>query len=97
MHSSIIGKIAKAKQYAEQPDRLQLTRFEATFRGENDNHTVTFDQGTWNCTCHFFQDWEICAHTMAAERVLGVTIPSQHRQGVPITSAHQMGTLFQHR
>jgi hypothetical protein len=95
MHSSMIGKIAKAKQYAEEPERMQLTRFEATFRGENDTHTVSFDQGQWKCTCHFFQDWDICCHTMAAERVLGVTIPAHQRQGMPMTQP--MGTLFTHR
>ena len=35
MYSSMIGKIAKAKQYAQEPDRIQLTQFEASFRGEN--------------------------------------------------------------
>lgn len=92
MHSSMIGKIAKAKQYAEEPDRMQFARFEATFRGENDMHTVSFDEGQWNCSCHFFQEWEICCHTMAAERLLGVTIPAHQRQGMPITQP--MGTLF---
>ncbi len=92
MQSSMIGKIAKAKEYAQDPGRMQFTRFEATFRGENDSHSVMFDRGTWTCTCHFFQDWSICCHTMAAERVLGVTIPSHQRQGMPMTSP--LGTLF---
>jgi hypothetical protein len=85
MHSSMIGKIAKAKQYAEQPERIQFTQFAATFQGENDSHTVSFDQGTWHCTCNFFGDWNTCCHTMAAERVLGVMIPSEHRQGEPLS------------
>ena len=84
MHSSMIGKIAKAKQYAQEPDRIQFTRFEASFRGENDTHTLSFDQGQWNCSCHFFGEWGTCCHTMAAERVLGLSIPPAHRQGEPI-------------
>jgi hypothetical protein len=84
MHSSMIGKIAKAKQYAEEPERIQFTRFEAAFRGENDSHTVSFDQGNWQCTCRFFSDWNTCCHTMAAERVLGIMIPTEHRQGEPL-------------
>ena len=48
MNSSIINKIAKAKRYAEEPERIQFTRFEATFRGENDVHTTNFDNGEWN-------------------------------------------------
>lgn len=96
MHSSMIGKIAKAKEYAQTPERLQFTRFEATFRGENDTHQVSFDQGTWTCTCHFFSDWGICCHTMAAERVLGITVPAHQRQGMPAMTAPQ-GTLFVQR
>jgi hypothetical protein len=95
MHSSMIGKIAKARQYAQEPERMQFTRFEATFRGENDTHTLTFDHGKWDCTCRYFQDWDTCCHTMAAERVLGITIPAHQRQGMPITSP--LGTLFSQR
>ncbi len=95
MNSSMIGKIAKAKEYAQQPSRLQFSRFEASFRGENDNHIVKFDEGTWDCTCHFFHEWGICGHTMAVERMLYVTIPVHQRQGMPITA--QQGTVFAER
>jgi hypothetical protein len=84
MHSSMIGKIAKAKQYAQEPERIQFTRFEASFKGENDIHTTSFDGGQWSCDCNFFADWGACCHTMAVERVLGVTIPADKRQGEPI-------------
>jgi hypothetical protein len=84
MHSSMYGKIAKAKQYSQEPDRLQFTRFEASFRGENDSHIVKLDETGWHCTCNFFADWSTCAHTMAAERLLGQFIPSEMRQGEPL-------------
>ena len=32
MYSSMIGKIAKAKQYAQELDRIQFSQFEASFR-----------------------------------------------------------------
>ncbi len=60
MNSSMISKIAKAKRYAEEPGRIQFTRFEATFQGENDVHTTNFDNGEWTCTCRFFHDWGDC-------------------------------------
>lgn len=84
MHSSMIGKIAKAKQYAAEPDRIQFTQFSATFRGENDTHTTSFTEGKWHCDCNFFADYGTCSHTMAVERVLGVTIPAEYRQGAPL-------------
>lgn len=84
MHSSMIGKIAKAKQYAQEPERIQFTKFEASFRGENDTHTISFDDGAWHCTCHFFSDWGTCCHTMAGERVFGMMIPADSRLGEPL-------------
>ncbi len=74
--SSMIGKIAKAKQYAMEPERIQFSQFEASFKGENDTHTIHYDHGAWSCDCHFFADHGACSHTMAAERVLGSSIHS---------------------
>ena len=84
MHSSMIGKIAKAKQYAQEPERIQFSQFEATFHGENDTHTTSLVGGKWHCTCRFFADWGTCCHTMAIERVLGVMVPADQRQGEPL-------------
>ncbi len=89
MHSSMIGKIAKAKQYAQEPERIQFASFDATIRGENDTHRVRFSEGAWHCDCRFFADWGMCSHTMAVERVLGVTIPAEQRQGEPLTTYAQ--------
>ena len=36
---------------------------------------MTYQEGKWHCTCHFFAGWGICSHTMALERMLGVMIP----------------------
>jgi hypothetical protein len=83
MNSSMINKIAKARRYAEEPERIQFTGFEVQFQGENDVHTTTFQDGEWQCTCRFFQDWSDCCHVMAMQRILGVTIPAASRQGLP--------------
>ena len=70
MHSSMIGKIQKARWYAEEPDRLNLTRFTATFRGEHDVYQLEYDAGKWQCDCNFFGSYGVCSHTMATERIL---------------------------
>ena len=75
MHSSLIGKVHKAHQYAQQPERVRLERFEAAVHGDNDDHRVTYEHGTWTCTCYFFACWGICAHTMALEQILGAMVP----------------------
>lgn len=70
MDYGMIGKIEKAKRYAEQRDRIHFESFRVTLDGENSHHTVTFSGGTWTCTCNFFQTRNVCSHTMALERIL---------------------------
>jgi hypothetical protein len=77
MDSAMIGKIQKARLYAEEPERVNFEQFRATFKGTNSAHTVTFNQGAWHCTCHFFAGRGVCSHTMALERLLGVMVPAQ--------------------
>ena len=77
MQSSLIGKVQKAKQYAQEPERVRFESLKVQFRGENGDHEVTFDGGKWDCTCHFFAGWGICCHTMAMERLLGVMVPEK--------------------
>ena len=83
MHSSLIGKIQKANLYAREPERLSFTQFSTTFRGENDSHTVSYEQGRWTCTCDFFRGWGLCSHTMAIEKLMGPMLPKEARQSMP--------------
>jgi len=75
MDSGMIGKIQKARMYAEEPERIRFQQFRVTFRGENSQHVTSFDQGKWSCTCNFFASRGVCSHTMAMERLLGVMLP----------------------
>jgi len=75
MDYGMIGKIEKAKRYAAERDRISFTRFEAHFQGENNSHTVIFDEGQWSCDCSFFQRRGVCSHTMALERILEGMVP----------------------
>ena len=85
MDSGMIGKILKAKQYAEERDRIEFKEFSVTLRGENSDHQVTYDKGTWNCQCSFFASHGVCSHTMALERVLDGMIQesAQETQAAP--------------
>ncbi len=79
MDSGLIGKIEKAKRYAEERDRIQFNHFEANFKGENNDHTVTYKDGQWSCTCNYFQSRGICAHTMGMEFILeGMVTPHEN-------------------
>jgi hypothetical protein len=77
MDNAMIGKIEKAKRYAEERDRIEFTDFRVVFNGENSTHTTSYDNGKWNCTCGFFQTRHVCSHTMALERILDKMIASK--------------------
>ena len=70
MDSSIIGKIDKARRYAEEKDRVSINSFSATFQGNHNSYDVSFNNGAWDCECHFFATRAVCSHTMALQRML---------------------------
>jgi hypothetical protein len=76
MDYGMIGKIEKAKRYAEERERIRFDSFHATFDGENNPHTVHYEQGNWTCDCDFFATRGVCSHTMALERVLEGMLPA---------------------
>lgn len=78
--STLISKIEKAKRYAQEPERVTFNTFEVTFRGDNNTHTTSYHAGQWHCTCHFFESWGRCVHTMSLERMLEKMLPSEAKQ-----------------
>ena len=76
MDSGMIGKIEKAKRYAEERNRFRFNKFDLTFHGDNNNHRVTFDDGNFRCDCEFFITHQRCGHTMALEILLKEMIPA---------------------
>ena len=77
MQSSMIGKIEKAKRYAQETERITFLEFSVKFRGENDSYYTGYKDGEWHCTCHFFSSWGLCSHTMALERILENMLPAE--------------------
>jgi len=77
MYSSLIGKIEKAKRYAQDRDRVTFNSFSANFRGDNDTHLVEYKEGQWSCTCYFFSIHGLCSHTMALQRMLEGMVPKE--------------------
>ena len=76
MDYGMIGKIEKAKRYAEEREsRIRFTSFNVTVQGENNPHIVSYEQNQWTCDCSFFKSRGVCSHTMALERILADMIP----------------------
>jgi hypothetical protein len=77
MHSDLIGKIEKARRYAEDPSRVTLGELKATFRGGNSDYNITLSEGRWTCNCSFFRNWGTCAHVMAMQKILAPMLDEQ--------------------
>ena len=70
LNSNLVRKAEKAKDYAMQPDRINLKQCTVEFRGDNNYHTVSFEDGKWRCDCYTFSNHRTCSHTMAMRMVL---------------------------
>jgi hypothetical protein len=79
MQSSLIGKVEKARRYAQETDRITFSELSVKFRGENDNYITEYRDGKWHCSCRFFSSWGCCSHTMALERILSSMLPEEAR------------------
>ena len=75
MDSAMIGKIMKANQYAQEPERVHIRSLRAEFNGNHDKYDISFADGVWHCTCNFFAQRGLCSHTMALEKLLGPIAP----------------------
>lgn len=71
MDSSMTNKIIKARQYAEEKDRIRIRSLSAQLEGDDHLHEIAFEDGVWSCDCEYFGGHRFCAHTMALERVFG--------------------------
>lgn len=70
MDSGMIGKIEKAKRYAQERERFHFEALTVSFDGTNNSHRISLAEGKWNCDCDFFRGHGLCTHTMALEEVL---------------------------
>ena len=65
----MIGKIQKAKEYAEQPERVTFHTLVLEFVGDNSKYTVSLGADGWSCSCHGFEKYAICPHIMSLEKI----------------------------
>ena len=80
MHSDLIGKIEKARRYAQEPERIAIDELKARFRGGNNDHTISLSNGHWSCDCSFFRMWQTCAHVMAFQKIFNPMLSPEARE-----------------
>jgi hypothetical protein len=95
MHSDLIGKIAKARQYANEPERLSIEHLAATFTGSNNAHQVALDLGRWTCDCAAFRLHTTCAHVMAFQRIVAPSLDAAARAEVPLTMQSDLISMIE--
>lgn len=75
MDYGMIGKIEKAKRYAQERNRFQFHSFSVSVQGDNNTHHVSYENGEWSCDCEFFKSRGRCVHTISLETILeGMTV-----------------------
>jgi hypothetical protein len=82
MDNGMIRKYAKAKQYAEEKDRIRFKAFTVEFEGKNNPHIVDFSEGNWQCDCDYFIGRGRCSHTMALELILESMIEQTENEAI---------------
>ncbi|RMF78212.1 MAG: hypothetical protein D6737_15485 [Chloroflexi bacterium] len=83
MDYGMIGKIEKAKRYAEERDRITFNEFLIKFSGDNNSYNLSLNEDGWHCTCPGFQTHRICPHIMCAERVFAPMIKRDKQPYAP--------------
>ncbi|MBZ0278786.1 MAG: SWIM zinc finger family protein [Anaerolineae bacterium] len=82
MDYGMIGKIEKAKRYAEERDRITFNSLEIEFKGNNNFYHISLTDSGWRCSCPGFQAHAICPHIMTMERLFK---PMLKRDPLPYT------------
>ncbi len=86
MDTGLVSRIIKARQYAQDRGRVEFKQFEVEFTGDHDTYRVSYQQGSWHCTCEEAVRMGVCSHIMALERILGDAVtPAQNVLPVPVT------------
>lgn len=99
MDYGMIGKIEKARRYAEEPERITFKSFTVKFRGSNDEYQITLGESGWNCSCPGFHTHHICPHTMAMEKLFQPMLkrdPLHYGPGQNVVSDVEKATRYSH-
>ena len=69
MDYGMIGKIEKAKRYAQQPERITFLSLAVEFKGDNDTYRICLGPEGWDCSCSGFRTHGMCPHVMSMEKL----------------------------
>jgi len=84
MHSDLIGKIEKARRYAQEPERIAIDEMTVRFHGGNNDHIVQLANERWACDCDVFRLRGVCAHVMTLQKALAPMLSAEAREPGPV-------------
>lgn len=87
MDYGMIGKIEKAKQYAQERKRVTFHSLVVDFRGNNASYELSLGPDGWQCTCPGFGKYGICPHVMSLERLFA---PMLKRDPLPYATGQNV-------
>ena len=64
MDSGLIGKLDKAKRYAQEPHRFHFEALTVKIDGENNSHFFRFADNKWDCDCDYFRSRGVFTHSL---------------------------------
>lgn len=70
MNAAFMRKVEKAKGYALQRERVSFVNYRARFQGDNGDHSISYDNGAWDCDCDYLRGRPTCVHIMALQMML---------------------------
>lgn len=89
MDASMINKIQKSKEYANQPQRIKFRTLTLEFKGDNNTYDIALGAEGWSCTCPGYSKYGICPHIMTLEKLYQPMLsvnPLPYAQGQNIVS-----------
>lgn len=89
MDASMINKIQKSKEYANQPQRIKFRTLSLEFRGDNNSYNIALAPDGWSCSCPGYSKYGICPHIMTLEKLYQPMLsasPLPYAQGQNIVS-----------
>ena len=75
----LLEGVDKAARYATEKDRILINGFTVSIRGNNGDHSVSYDNGAWNCDSNSFRMRGVSSHTIAMERLLKGMLPEAQK------------------
>jgi hypothetical protein len=95
MHSDLIGKIEKARHYAQEPQRFTIDALHTSFHGGNHEHTIILKQSEWSCDCEAFHRHLTCTHVMALQKLLLPMLSEEARVDVPLAMNSELISMIE--